>query len=162
MRLRPRFEYVAPIALDEASRRLRAVVGSSDLPCRVDVFRGHAVFHVNAVDEHLWSPFLSVDVNWHPNGTVVRGIYGPKPSIWSLFVAAYAICIFLALFAAAFGFSQWMLDQTPSALVVVGSSVLCIAVTYGLALYGQRKGDAQMSLLRATLEDVLSGANTSI
>ena len=155
LRLRPRFSFVAPVALDMAIERLRAALAAPEAGCRGDVFRGHAVLHVPDAHQHIWSPFLSLDLEWHPDGTQVRGLYGPKPSVWSLFVAAYAVCAFLAIVALTFGASQWSLGQAPWAFAGVPLAVLGGLVVYGLALYGQRRGREQMDTLRRVLDTAL-------
>ncbi|MEM1056238.1 MAG: hypothetical protein AAGI52_11975 [Bacteroidota bacterium] len=154
--MRPRFEYIAPCPADAAPERLHAALAREDAPCRGRVFGGHAVLHVLHDQERVWSPFLSLDIVWHGEGTLVRGLFGPKPSIWSLFVAAYAICGFGALFAAGFAYVQWTLDQPPWALWLVLVAALGALATYAFARYGQQRGRGQMDLLRGFLDDALA------
>ena len=154
-RLRPRFEFVTPCSPEEALGRLRtALAAPGALPGRV--FPGHAVVHIPETDQRVWSPFLSLDVGWHPEGSVVRGRFGPKPSIWSLFVAAYAACGFGALFALVFAASQWSLGQPAWALGVLPVVALGALATYGFARYGQLRGHDQMERLRGVVENALA------
>ncbi|NNF57742.1 MAG: hypothetical protein HKN04_05825 [Rhodothermaceae bacterium] len=155
-RLRPRFEFVTPFAPEVALRRLRDALAAPTTMCRGDVFRGHAVLHIPDAEQHVWSPFLSLDVDWHPDGARVRGLYGPKPTIWSLFIAAYAVCAFLAVFALAYGGAQWTLGRTPWALTALPAAAVGALVVYGLARYGQHRGRAQMDHLRHVLDAALS------
>lgn len=154
-RMRPRFEFVAPCPPAEAAGRLRAALDQPEAPCRGRVYRGHAVLHVPSAEERVWSPFLSLDLHSHREETRIRGLYGPKPATWSLFIAAYAICGCLALFALVYGWAQWSLDQTPWAFAVLPAAALGALGVYGLARYGQRRGRAQMESLRGFLEDAL-------
>lgn len=154
-RMRPRFEFVAPCPPAEAAGRLRAALDRPEAWCRGRVYRGHAVLHVPTAEERVWSPFLSLDFSSHHEQTRVQGLYGPKPAMWSLFIAAYAICGCLALFALIYGWAQWSLDQTPWALAVLPAAALGALATYGLARYGQHRGRAQMEALRAFLEDAI-------
>ena len=155
-RLRPRFEFVTPLAPEVALRRLRETLSAPEAACRGDVFRGHAVLHVPAEAQRIWSPFLSLDFEWHPDGTQIRGLYGPKPSVWSLFIAAYAVCTFLAVFALAYGAAQWSLDRTPWAFAVLPAAAVGGLVVYGFARYGQHRGRAQMDHLRDVLDAALA------
>jgi hypothetical protein len=156
VRLRPRFEYVAPCSPVDAAARLQAALRRPGAPCRGDVFDGHAVLYVLPSEERVWSPFLSLDVVRHPEGTRVRGLFGPKPAVWSLFVAAYAVCLFGALFAAGFAVAQWTLGQPAWwALGVLLAAGLGALATWGFARYGQRRGRDQMNVLRGVVDDAL-------
>ena len=157
LRLRPRFERVAPCRPGEVLDRLRAALSRPGAPCRGNVFGDHAVLYVLPAEERVWSPFLSLDVGWHPQGTCVRGLFGPKPAIWSLFVAAYAISLFGAVFAGGLAFVQWTLGQPAwAALGLVGLAGVAALVTWAFARYGQRRGQGQMSLLSGFLDDALA------
>lgn len=155
-RLRPRFEYVAPCPAEAAPARLRDALERGGAQIRGRVFGEHAVLHVPSGEERVWSPFLSLDLVWHEEGTLVRGLFGPKPSIWSLFVAAYAICGFGAVFALGFAYAQWSLGQPPWALWVLPVAALGALATYTFARYGQQRGRGQMDALRGFLDDALS------
>ncbi|GAB5520914.1 MAG: hypothetical protein RhofKO_31650 [Rhodothermales bacterium] len=155
IRLRPRFERITPHTPSEVLTQLRAALDAPNAPCYGNIFGDHAVLHVLHTDEHIWSPFLSLDVACHPEGTRVRGIFGPKPAVWSLFVAAYAICLFGALFAAAFAYAQSSLGQPAWALSGIALAGVGALVTWGFARYGQHLGREQMILLRRFLDEVL-------
>ena len=157
LRLRPRFECIAPYRPSEVLTRLRAALEQPGARCCGGVFRDHAVLHVLPAEERVWSPFLSLDVGWHPDGTLVRGLYGPKPAVWSLFVASYAISLFGAIFAGGFAFVQWTLGQPAwVALGLVALAGVGALVTWGFARYGQHRGQEQMTLLRGFLDDALA------
>ena len=160
-RMRPRFESVAPHPPEAAAERLRAALARPGAPCRGTVFGDHAVLHVLPAEERVWSPFLSLDLAWHPEGTLVRGRFGPKPSVWSLFVAAYAVCGFGAIFGAGFGLVQWSLGQAPWALGAGPLAALGALATYAFARHGQRRGRHQMDRLRGFLEDALGTARAA-
>ncbi|MEM1117567.1 MAG: hypothetical protein AAF845_18265 [Bacteroidota bacterium] len=155
-RLRPRFEYVAPWPVQAAPERLRAALEQPGAPCRGRVYGGHAVLYVLHDQERVWSPFLSLDLVGHGEGTLVRGLFGPKPSIWSLFVAAYAASGFGAVFAAGFAFAQWTLGQPPWGLWLFVASGLGAIATYAFARYGQTRGRGQMDVLRGVVDDALA------
>ncbi|GAB5535104.1 MAG: hypothetical protein Rubg2KO_13530 [Rubricoccaceae bacterium] len=154
-RLRPRFEFVAPRPPDEALERLRAALAGTEAPCRGRVFSDHAVLYVLHAEERVWSPFLSLDIGSHPDGTLIRGLFGPKPAVWSLFVASYAACVFGALGALGFAYAQWTLGQSPWALGLLPVAVLGALITYGFARYGQHQGRDQMNRLRSFLDGSL-------
>ena len=123
-----------------------------EAPCRGSVFPDHAVLYILPAEERMWSPFLSLDVGSHPDGALVRGLFGPKPAVWSLFVAAYAACLFGALGALGFAYAQWTIGQAPWALGVLPVAAAGALATYGFARYGQHRGRDQMERLRGFLD----------
>ncbi|MEO0559537.1 MAG: hypothetical protein AAF170_15280 [Bacteroidota bacterium] len=154
-RLRPRFDFVAPRQPEEVLTRLRSALETPGAPFRGRVFSDHAVLYVLHAEERVWSPFLSLDIGGHPDGTLVRGLFGPKPAIWSLFIAAYAACIFGALGALGFAYAQWTLNQSPWALGLLPVAAIGALITYGFARYGQHQGRDQMNRLRSFLHDAV-------
>lgn len=160
-RLRPRFEFVAPHSPDAVLEPLREALADGGAPCRGHVFPDHAVLYVLHAEERVWSPFLSLDFGSHPDGTLVRGLFGPKPAVWSLFVAAYAACLFGALGALGFAYAQWTLGQAPWALGALPVTAIGALITYGFARYGQHRGQDQMNRLRRFLDDSLGMPRTT-
>lgn len=155
--MRPRFEMVAPHTPAEVTRRLRAALAQPGTPWRGEVYGPHSVVYVPLAEEHVWSPFLTLDLQWQGEGTLIRGRFGPKPSIWTLFVAAYAVCGCLAFFALAFGWSQWWIGQPAWALAMLPVTGIGALVVYGLARHGQRRGQGQMEALRRFLAEAVDG-----
>lgn len=154
-RMRPRFEVMVPCSSRAAAERIDAALGHADARCRGKVFGSHAVLYVPREEERVWSPFLSLDLVGVGDGTFVRGLFGPKPSVWTFFMACYAVCAFLALAALGFAYAQWSIGQPLWALSVVGLAALGALATYGFARYGQWRGHTQMDALRRFLDDAL-------
>jgi hypothetical protein len=108
----------------------------------------HIILRITPEERHYWSPVLAVDAHPHPDGTLLRGYFGPHPNVWSLFVALYAGTAFATLLACMYGFSQWMIQESPQALWALPIGLLLWAGIYGVALMGQRLAQAQMLQLR--------------
>lgn len=156
-RLRPRFERSLSCSTREATQRLRAAIAAPDCPCRGREYGGHFILRVPESERHFWSPQLSLDVEGAPGGgTVLRGLFGPHPSIWTFFVAAYALAGFSAVIGLLFGFSQWSLGQPPHALWAVPAAMLFAGLTYGVGLIGRRLGYAQVLQLRDVVDRALA------
>lgn len=158
-RMRPRFECTIPCPPGEAARRLRSALGRPGAWCRGAVYPGHAVLHVPDAEQRVWSPFLTLDFDGEDGQTWCRGRFGPKPSVWSLFVAAYAFCACLTVFALVFGWAQGALGQAPWAYAVVPAAGLGALGVYGLARWGQHRGDEQMVALRRFFEEAMAATS---
>lgn len=153
--MRPRFERVVPHHTAEVQRRLRLALEGPGAACPGQVHPGHAVVFAPAAEQRAWSPFLSLDIEPHARGSVLRGRFGPKPSIWSLFIAAYAACLFIGLLALSWAAAQWSLEQAPTALWGVPAATAGALSTYAFARYGQRRGREQMEAQQRTVEAAL-------
>ncbi len=159
VRMRPRFAIETREQPRELLCRLREALDRSSVQVEGDIFGNHAVLRIPDEQAHYWSPQLSIDFDpgRAADRTIVRGLFAPRPSIWTLFVALYSMFIFCGLMGIVVGFSQWTLGNVPTFLWLVPvSSVLCLCV-YGLALYGQRLGNDQMVVLRNFLDGALAG-----
>ena len=158
--LRPRFE----TSIDCAPRGvLRALATSmkqdeGDALITGAVFQSSAVLRISAGHRHFWSPELQIGVDSDPENesvSVVRGMFGPRPSVWSMFIALYVFVVFAGVMGAMFGLSQLVLGRAALALWSVPAAALGIAVVYGIARTGRLLGRQQMNELKSFLDNVL-------
>ncbi len=147
-RLRPRFEVEVARAPQQVLRGLEAALADPDGPCRGRIVGRHALLHVREDLRHTWSPYLDLEVEPWGEGALLRGRFGPHPSIWSFFAALYAICAFVALGGLVVGLSQLSLGFPAWGLWAVPGALVLAAVVYVVALTGQRLAQAQMHALR--------------
>ncbi|MFY0675052.1 MAG: hypothetical protein JXQ87_16745 [Bacteroidia bacterium] len=104
----------------------------------------HVSIRVPKSEEHFWSPQLGVVVEEHPKGTLIRGLYGPKPGIWTMFIFFYAAFGAATLAMLFWGLSQWQIGAYPWALWFVPGGILTIGGIYLLTQFGQKLGYDQM------------------
>ncbi len=106
---------------------------------------------------HFWSPQLTIDVEDGAEGVRLRGRFGPHPHVWTLYVAMHAIGAMGTLGAVVFGVSQYLVGQTPWALVALPASPILAALVWALGFVGQGLGAEQMYRLRRFLEECIEG-----
>ncbi len=163
-RMRPRFEMHVPLDASEALRRLSEPLSNPDCRCRGEMAGNHIYLHINRNEQRIWSPQLNLEVLDDDSGSIIHGHFGPRSDIWTLVMALYAICSFIALMGLLFAASQWMLGMSTWALwPVLGAAVLGVIV-YALALTGQVLSQDQMTLLLKYVEEtegVSQAANTT-
>lgn len=146
-RLRPRFSRVVPCHPALALARVRLRLREAESPYTGVVTQNHMVLKICETDRHYWSPQLSVDADPHPEGTLLRGHFGPHPNVWTLFLALYAAVIFTLVFAAMYAASQWLISQPPTALWAFPAGGLLLGGIYSVAWFGQRLAHDQMQQL---------------
>jgi len=153
-RPRPRFELRATGDAAAILARVKAALAASDLvgmvipPTRIELT-------VSERDRHLWSPQLTVDVEDDEDGASLKARYGPHPHVWTLYVALYAISVFVAIACAVWGFAQVLMGGTPWALYLTPIAVVLAGLVYGASFVGQGLGSDQMYALRAFLEHAI-------
>ncbi len=112
-------------------------------------------------DEHFWSPQLHVEIEKEDDVTVVKGILGPKPKIWTFFMFLhFAVAVaFFVFFVIAY--SRWSLDQenTFSMVMCLLMPVIWVAL-YFFGQLGKKFGYAQMVGLHNLLQEALRNFKT--
>ena len=118
----------------------------------------HIIIDVHKDEEHFWSPQLQIEVEENEKGgTLIKGLYGPKPQIWSLFMfihfgVAIAFMVFLVL-----AYTRWSLEQDYSfALMMCFIMPLLWFVLYFLGRLGRKKGAEQIHQIDAFLKELLN------
>lgn len=150
--MRPRVDlYIAAspeVVLGEVRRRL----SDPACPSQGTVGRRHLNLMVREEDRHTWSPCLDLEAREEGEGTRLRGRFGPHPWLWSLYMALYAFCAFVAVVAGCYGIAQVALAWTPTAFLgVIGAGLVALAA-YGSSFVGQRLGDDQMHMLQHVVD----------
>lgn len=160
LRLRPRFELRLPQDPDAIVRRVQERLGADDCPCRGMVADLQRVIDLRMPpeDKHLWSPALSLQIEPEPDGaegSVVHGVIGPEPEVWTGIAFAYVGIGTGLLFLLTFGSVQLVLDHTPWAFWLAGLLAVAMASVWLVARTGKRLAAPQTVVLRHFLEDAL-------
>ena len=88
-------------------------------------------------------------------GLEIRGLYGPKPSVWAVFFMSYAALAVLSLFAGVFGLSQIMLNNSAPILWAIPIMGAVAAGLYLVAQGGQKIGAEQMFRIHHFYEQII-------
>ena len=102
--------------------------------------------------QHYWSPQLSLSFEDEQGGTIVRGLFGPRPAVWGMFVFFYSVIGIATLIVATIGFSKLSLGKPSSLLWLVPVLVMVFLSLYLVSFYGQKMGRKQMAILHQFME----------
>ncbi|QDG53566.1 ABC transporter ATP-binding protein [Persicimonas caeni] len=153
LRMRPRFRRRVSVAPDEVVTRFEECVQSKDCPFVIH-FHDHQVeITVPKARQHFWSPYLNLLIEPTDEGAELDGRFGPNVSVWTMFVAAYAVLGISGGVGVLMGFSQISLKQQTSGFWVAGGCMLGIALVYAVAMFGQRLAGEQMGEIRGFVEE---------
>ncbi len=155
IRLRPRFEFTTPVEPNDVLRRLEQLVGEHP-SVTGRVFATSAVLKIPADRVHFWSPQLEIGIDPHlPGGSLVRGLFGPRPAIWSLFIALYVGIAFAGGMGVIYGYAQWTLGAAGHALWSGPAALVAFLLVYLVGRQGRHLGMKQMHQLRSALDAAL-------
>jgi len=112
---------------------------------------GHIFIDVPTEDDHFWSPQLHIEIEEDGNNkATVKGLFGPKPQVWTLFMFIhFAVAISFLIFAV-MAYSRWSLKEN-----IVFPIIMLIAlpsfwlVLYFLGKIGKETGHTQMEELHS-------------
>ena len=147
--LRPRFKMDFEESQQKLISKFEENLKDGDCKYCCKIVDGHIVIDVPKDENHFWSPQLNIEIEtMHADTTIVKGLFGPKPQLWTLFMFFH-----FAVAVAFIGFSimayvQWTLkeDNSMALIIVIGLPILWI-IMYLLGRIGRRKGHKQMDEL---------------
>jgi len=159
-RMRPQLQFSSSCDPESALRQLSDALGSTEEAVTGKVFPDSAVLKIPPAEVHLWTPQLQVSVEPEgDSGSVIHGLLGPRPSVWSLFIASYSFFGFLGVMGVIIGLSQMSLGQPSYALWSGPISILAVLATFMVARVGRKIGRPQSIRLKTFLENTLSNCN---
>ncbi len=116
----------------------------------------HIIIDVPLEEEHFWSPQMHVEIEKEENKTVVKGVLGPKPKVWTFFMflhfaVAVAFFVFFVIF-----YSKWSLKMNYTfAMVMCIIMPIVWIVLYFVGQLGKKFGYNQMVELHDFLMETL-------
>ncbi len=150
-RIRPEFE----LRVSTSESALLAVVARAlkkpGCPVSGLVAKGRIELHVHGRDQHIYSPQLIVDLKQDGDRLILHGRFGPHPSVWTMFLAAYAACAFMALVGVSLAYAQFVLGRPPLSLWILPAALIAALSLYLFARLGQDLSEDQMTHLKAFL-----------
>lgn len=152
--IRPRFQQSVPIPQPEVLQRFeQALEQASGL--EGSIIDHHVVLRIPVDQQHYWSPQLSLTLEEEETGTLIRGLFGPRSSVWLMFVFMYSSIGVISLFIAITGFSQLSLGMPAPALWALPVAALLALGLYLVAKTGERLGREEMHLLKNFMDATL-------
>jgi hypothetical protein len=154
-RIRPRIHLESGLHPDEVIERIARLLSDDRCNCEGHYRRNYATITIPEEEQHLWSPQLTITLEKTDSGSLVRGLYGPKPSIWTMFFFFYAFIAFAAMIIGMIGLSFWSLGKPAPILWLVPILAVVFLSLYLVAYSGQKLGHKQIVKLHRFIEEVL-------
>jgi len=152
IQIRPRFKVRTSKSQAEIEALINDFLKTEECICKGKINHGFGTITIPKADQHYWSPQLVISIEETPDGTEMRGLYGPKPSIWTMFVFFYATIGFSIIIIAIIGFTNITLDKSAQILWLAPILILVFLSLYFTSHFGQKKGHDQLITLHNFIE----------
>ena len=115
-RVRPRFKHLVQLEAKEAEEVIMSNVMGTEYVFAEGFLQGHADIKIPVAERHFWSPQLHLSTEQTEKGTIIRGLYGPNPTVWGLFFFGYLTLGVLSFFAGFWGLTKLTLGHSAQIL----------------------------------------------
>ena len=154
--IRPRFKINVSLSVDEVLANIGNALEQPDVNVKGIIVDHHVILKIPAEEQHYWSPQLSLTIEeGEESATLIRGLFGPRPSVWMLFTFLYSVIGAICLFVAITGFSQLSLGIPAPVLWVLPIGAGLAIFLYFSAKTGERLGRDEMIRLKNFLNQAL-------
>ncbi|MBK9510810.1 MAG: hypothetical protein IPO04_15805 [Cytophagaceae bacterium] len=154
-RVRPKFRITCDcppkLLVDRINNNLE---GNQDI-IEGKVFVTHGLFRIVPGHQHFWSPQLSVSFEESEGKTIVRGMYGPHPTVWAVFLFGYAILGLALFWTLLVGLVKMSLHQESQILWATPFILGGFVTIWFIAQFGQKVGVEQTFQIHHFFEDVI-------
>lgn len=152
-RIRPRFKHYIKADKAELERTISTALEQEKLFTYYHI-PDHICIKIHPNERHIWSPQLDLSFDQDGENVIVRGLYGPNPTLWALFFFGYVIIGLLALFLGIWGLSVWMIGGDTSLLWAIPGLGLAAFLLYLFSQTGQKLGAQQLFDIHHFFENI--------
>ena len=154
--IRLRFQHRSSRSKEDVLARFRSSLGQPGKVLEGLIVDHHITLKIPREEQHFWSPQLSLEVEEaEGGGSLIRGLYGPRPSVWLMFVFFYSLLGFISMIIAVIGFSERSLGLPGRILWLLPVAAFIVLMMFLSARAGQRLGKDEMVRLRDFFSAVL-------
>ena len=143
LEIRPRFKKQSPNDIDSLLQGLQGLL-DANTTITGRIVHHHATIKIPPTEQHFWSPQLTLNFETQEDKTIIRGLYGPNPNVWLLFMFLYFFMGFVALVLLVIGISRLNLGLTAYILWAVPFVLGGIFVLWFAGKAGRKLGHDQM------------------
>lgn len=153
--VRPRIRHEVP----EEPDKVREMLIKHEYYHRQDLLftkqHNHCTIQVHPSQQHYWSPYATFNLEKTEDGTIVRGIVGPRPNLWASFMVVYVFSLASFTIMAVIGTGMLSLNKSGILLYLSPIFLLLFFVTYLAAQYGKNKAYHQTKQIKEFIIEAL-------
>jgi len=151
--VRPRFQLESPDSIIELTEKIKIGLSKENAICKGWISDNYGTLFLPVEEQHYWSPYLNLNLEPTEKGTLINGLYGPRPSVWTMFVFFYALIFFIIFVIGIIGLSNILLHKSVLILWWIPVLIVVFLSLYLVAFFGQKLGHNQMVILHQFMEE---------
>ena len=155
--LRPRFKFEAKLDNETLLNIFEETKNSQNnfIVSRID---DHVFIKIPKAKQHFWSPQLHLEINKNEdkNISTIFGLFGPNPTVWTMFMFFHFIVIGLFFGFGVWAYTNWSLEINYS--IQLFATLFMVIVWFALYFggrIGKKTGTDQMHELHHFMRDTL-------
>ncbi|MEO0789670.1 MAG: hypothetical protein AAFY36_13445 [Bacteroidota bacterium] len=138
--------------------RLYLLIENPPEAVKGSIVDNHIILDIVAELQHYWSPQLNFRVE--PSETdedksVVSGLIGPKPAVWTMFMFIYFVIGVVGFFISCLGLSKLLLGEYSNWLIAIPVTILLLLSAYLVGKYGEHLAKDQMEILKQFVREAV-------
>lgn len=156
--LRPRFTIDFNASPESVINRFSETFKTKKTNCRGVIVDYHIFISVPKKDEHFWSPQLHLEfIKMDENITEIKGLFGPKPQVWTFFMFIHFVVGGLFLVFSTMLYTKISLKESYFfPLMMVIFLPLFWILLYFLGKIGKDTGKPQIKILHDLMISVIT------
>lgn len=158
IRSRPRFKIKTTLSREEFALRLRRQFQLQNRILGGYVGEETSVIRLRKEKKKYWAPQLQIRTEKdedNPKITVIRGLFGPRPAVWTFFIFLYILGGTILSFFSLIWFVQMRLKIENNLVIWAGVGLFILIGTYMAAKIGQIIAREHIKVLRDFMEKVV-------
>ncbi|MEO9872081.1 hypothetical protein [Ekhidna sp.] len=160
-KIRPRFKQRISGTKEDLEQMLLTGIKQKESQFITSHLPGHIYIRIHPSQQHFWSPQLHLSFEQDEDNVIVRGLYGPNPTVWAIFFFGYVALGILTLFIGMWGLTRWSLDLDSSILWFIPAFALIAVILYISAQAGQKLAAQQLFDIHHLYEE-LTGDHVTV
>ncbi|MEC5395030.1 hypothetical protein [Bergeyella sp. RCAD1439] len=150
IRSRPRFKIQTDLSPEAYTAALKKFIDEKSDEFSATAHSELATIAVKTEQTPFWKPYLSLRSSSENHTTVIRGVFGPSPSVWTFFMFLYfaLLVLWMVLITLWFVGRQIKSEDYHWALPASFLTATLLLLTYIASKIGQQKAKKEMAKLR--------------
>lgn len=155
--LRPRFRLELPTTKEELLNRFTNYLATHKVEYPYKLVDAHIFIDIPEKHNHFWSPQLHLEVIEEDDKTILKGLFGPKPQVWTLFMFIHFVVAMTFIVFATIAYINSTLDKSNflSFSMLIALPLIWLLL-YALGRIGKDTGKKQMKQLQEFTLKVLN------
>lgn len=155
IRTRIRFKLKTNLNPDEYCKNLKEYLEENNKEFTGNINKEIATIYVRNENNQHWKPNLALRIEVDNNTTIIRGVFGPSPAVWTFFMFLYFLfsIAWMVFFTMFYVERQIKSNDYPWALTASFIALGLLISTYVAAQIGQRLSQKEIKQLRKFAEE---------